>query len=158
MLVCNITCWKKSPREKDGALVMSVKSKSQHCRPFWKYYFLWVCKINDASILKMYIFCKSIKLHLILGLITPLIHFRDWFPRVNPTVVNHFTTCIPDMTRTGWDSQGNYPTLFEPDCVLHTGMALLYTRTDDSLKQYYETCSEVRPQYTFYTTNFLSFL
>ncbi len=26
-----------------------------------------------------------------------------------------------------------------------------------TLKQYYEICSQVRPQYTFYSTNFLSF-
>ncbi len=26
---------------------------------------------------------------------------------------------IPNLTRTGWDSRGNYPTLFEPDRVMH---------------------------------------
>ncbi len=35
-----------------------------------------------------------------------LLHLRGWTSRVYPTVVNHFTWGIPDMTRTGSDSQG----------------------------------------------------
>ncbi len=35
-----------------------------------------------------------------------LLHFRGWTSRVYPSVVNHFTRRIPDLTRTGWDSQG----------------------------------------------------